>query len=342
MFVGLSIAALGALSIPLPQQRKYVQGAFILVLSIVSFPIAMGGYVLGALAGIVGGAMLIGYEPPTGPVRIETRPAHLIRRLVALVVDFTLAFGLQRLLFALFPPLFSSTFNVIISWIFVWAVIALEPVILSRRTAGRLLMSLRVADWETGERPSNTAALKREIYRGTYVIVTLFVVWSAIFQASFSPVRGIVNFIVMFILGLALDLYHAAGRFSHTIDVHDVIVADDSPQPEPDRDDESPESAEAEPGRAGDSAETTEEEPARTEDRGSPENAEAEPARAEVRSRVAEVEPASAENSATVSARRTGGGAGGDAPRLATVDADPEPTTTALSLPVGVTADRRK
>ncbi len=224
LFTGMTIAALGLVAPIGPTSRKMVIGVLVIVLSLISFPIALGGYVFGSLTAIVGGAMLVGYVPPIPPVRVETQAASYVRRLVALLIDFAVAFVFQRVLYLLAPPFFTNTFNVVVSWILVWLAVAVEPTILTRRTPGRLLLSLRVADWRTGRRSSTTGAAVRELMRGFVAIGTLFAVWAATLRETLNEGRGLMMLLVACGLVALAEAAELMGRVTGTISAHDVLV----------------------------------------------------------------------------------------------------------------------
>lgn len=231
LFCGLAIVALGVLAPVGADSRKLVHGAIVIVLGIVSFPIALGGYVFGAIATIVGGAMLVAYEPPVGQVSIQTERAGTIRRVAALIVDFAVAFVAQRILYLLAGSFFTNTVNVVMSWLIVWFVVAVEPAILSRRTPGKLLLSIRTADWRTGHRSSTWGAAVRETIRGAVVVGTLFAVWAASLRDSFEGLRGLLMLLVIIGLVALAEAADIVGRLSGTMSAYDVVVDESDTEP---------------------------------------------------------------------------------------------------------------
>jgi hypothetical protein len=237
LFIGLVMAGIGLISLVDPGGRKLVPGVIVIALAVVALPVALGGYLVGSLTAIVGGAMLVAYEPPTGPMMVQAEPAGYPRRALALITDFLVAFLLQRLLYALAGWFFVNTFNVLVSWVVVWVVAVVLPSILTRRTAGRILASTRVADLQGGNRSTATQAIIRESARGVIAIVTLFMVLGAVLQDSLLVWRGAAMVVV---LGLLLALAEGFGlldRIARSTSVHDRILpspTSDAASPTPD------------------------------------------------------------------------------------------------------------
>lgn len=224
LFIGIVMVGVGATSVIEPGSRKLVQGVIVIALSIVAMPVALGGYVIGSLVGIVGGAMLVGYEPPTTAMTVRTEPAGYPRRAVALLVDFMIAFLVQRILYLFMGWFFTNTLNVILTWIVVWFVAVIEPSILFRRTAGRLLVSTRVIDADDGGRPPAGNAAIRELLRGAVAIGGLFLVAGATLQTSLNLGRGIAMILVLGALVALAEGFGLLDRVSQTTVGHDRIL----------------------------------------------------------------------------------------------------------------------
>ena len=75
-FIGLFSGAVmitGAFMLRMHPQDHLTWGILILIFSIVSFA-GMGGYFIGAVLGIIGGAFAIAYRPKTTPMQTPTQP----------------------------------------------------------------------------------------------------------------------------------------------------------------------------------------------------------------------------------------------------------------------------
>lgn len=208
-------------------------GAVIVVVAIISFPAAFGGYVVGAMVSIVGGAMLVAYQPTDGAVEVLVERAGVFRRGVALVVDFILAFVLHRILFLLVPFMFRQTLTVLLMWALVWFVVAVEPAILTRRTPGRLLMSLRLADLRTGHRSATHSAIIREVIRGLVSVGTFVITLKSLLKFDVELLRAFTTLAGSLAVVYVLELTRTVDRLSAAITVHESIVPSSSAPPDP-------------------------------------------------------------------------------------------------------------
>ena len=223
ILVGLAIVAMGAIAPIGSDSRKTVPGALIIVAAILAFPIAAGGYFIGSIVSIIGGSLLIAYEPPTDDVRIVVRRAGRIRRITALIVDFVVAFFVQRIMFWIAPDFFSNTFNVVVAWAFAWLFVAVLPMMLTRRTPGRILVVLRLVDVDDAERSGFINALAREVIRGLLAIGSFFLLVRAILGDGLEFGQFAITALVIAAAGFAIERFNILDRVSNSVCVYDAI-----------------------------------------------------------------------------------------------------------------------
>lgn len=223
--VGMSIVALSAVAQIGTKVRKAALGALIIVGAVLSFPIAAGGYFAGSIIAVVGGAMLVAYEPPVAAVTVVVRRAGRIRRFAALWIDFLAAFVLQRILNALIPDFFLQALNVVISWIFVWFVVAVVPCMWTRRTPGRIVLMERVVDADTGGRALLTPAVIRELIRGVMAIGSLILFGQVVLRSNFNLWGIAAATVVVVLIGFVAEFFDLLDRATGTRSVFDTVVS---------------------------------------------------------------------------------------------------------------------
>jgi MFS family permease len=228
LLIGILLVGIGLVAPVEPGQRKLLFGVLIIALGIISIPVAFGGYVVGALVTIIGGAMLVAYEPPTESVKILVREADHTRRLLAFVVDFAVAFAAHRVFFFMAGWFFTSTINVVIAWIIVWFLVVVEPSILTRRTPGRLLVSIRIGEPEEGNRGPGVNTAIREGLRGLIAVASLFFVLGAALRNNLQIGLGLVALVIVILGVFVFESFDLLNRLSRTVVIHDEIVEADS------------------------------------------------------------------------------------------------------------------
>lgn len=192
MVIGLALIAIAMVAWFDAGTRKLGPGAAAIVLGVVSLPFAFGGLIVGALCCVIGGAMLVAYEPPTGTLVVETRRAGWLQRSVAALVDFSLVLGLQIVLGRFVPGVDngrspSNTVSVLVAWFLCWTLAVLVPTLMVRRTPGRLLVGLRLVDSVTGRRLDSVPAVARELARGALTIGVFLTVARTFSNNGFWP-----------------------------------------------------------------------------------------------------------------------------------------------------------
>ncbi len=223
ILVGLAIVALGAVAPIGTESRKTGLGALIIVAAILAFPIAAGGYFIGSIISVIGGSLLVAYEPPPSDVEVTVRRAGRVRRATGLVVDFVAAFVAHRLLFALAPDFFTSSVNVVVAWAFAWLAVAVVPTMWTRRTPGRVLVVLRLVDVVDAARAPFGRALLREALRGVVAIGGFLVLARALLGDQLAVGRFALAALVLAVIGLALERLHVLDRLTGTVSVYDEI-----------------------------------------------------------------------------------------------------------------------
>lgn len=224
---GLVIIALACVAPIGAESRKTALGALIIVAAVVAFPIAAGGYFVGSIVAVIGGALLVAYEPPSDEVEVVVRPAGRIRRFVALAVDFVAAFALHRLLFAVVPSFFSTTVNVLVAWAFCWMIISVVPTIWTRRTLGRILVVLRLADPHTADRADPMSVLARELLRGVIAIGGFFLVLRVALGDELRVVPAMLAVVALALVGFAIERFRVMDELTGAVSVYDSF---ESPQ----------------------------------------------------------------------------------------------------------------
>jgi MFS family permease len=224
LFMGLVVAGIGLVSVVDPDTKKMIHGVIAIAIGVVAMPIALGGYIIGSLAAIVGGAMLVAYQPPDGPLAVEVEHASYPRRLLALLTDFVVALVVQRILYFIAGWFFVNTLNVMLSWIVVWFLVVVEPSILTRRTVGRLLVSTRVADVSSADRATTVGTIVRESIRGVIAIGAMFMIAGATLQSSFRVGAGLLMAVIVVGLVALFEGFGLLDRLSGTAAVYERIV----------------------------------------------------------------------------------------------------------------------
>lgn len=225
IFIGLTMLGL-ALVAPLhPQSPKTAIGVFVVAGAIAAFPIAAGGYVIGSIVSVIGGSVLIAYEPPPPQVHVVVYRAGRIRRVTGLIVDFIIAFAIQRVLYLLLPAIANTSAYVYLSWVLAWFIAAVIPTLLTRRTGGRILVVLRVASRHTGQRAPAMKTLIRELLRGAIILTSFFALAAATLGTSldYAPSLGMIA--VLAVVGFVGERFFVMDRLTGTASVYDDILA---------------------------------------------------------------------------------------------------------------------
>lgn len=227
MLIGMALIAIGMVTWVDPAKRKMPAGAAAIVLGVLSLPFSIGGLVVGALSAVIGGALLVAYEPPTGPMVVETRRGGLLQRIAAAIIDFTLVLILQITVGRLIPGVnngteASNTISVLIAWILCWSLAVLVPAVMVRRTLGRLVVGLRVVDLRTGGRVETVPTVIRELTRAVLTIGSFIVCARVFSDHGFWAAMLALWFVVA--ATVLLEWFDVVDRFTGSTVGHDVAA----------------------------------------------------------------------------------------------------------------------
>lgn len=224
LLLGLVMIGLGATAPLDPGSRKTTTGVMVVACAIVAFPVAAGGYFVGSIVAVVGGSLLIAYEPSTDVFQVRVHRAGWVRRQTALMVDVVAAFVVQRVMYSLVPDFFETTVNVIVAWAFSWLLVAVLPAMWMRRTPGRILLALRVVEPRSGERSGFGAALTREVVRGIVAIGSVMVLLRALLGADLRILRFLAVLSGLVLVTLVVERFRLVERLTGTVSSYDAIV----------------------------------------------------------------------------------------------------------------------
>jgi hypothetical protein len=189
---GLAIA-LGLLLLARPD-AAWLLGAGAVLVGVVSFPMSLGGLVIGSLFIVLGGALAAAWSPAPDDSTVEVRAAPIPRRLLAAAVDV-------GLLAALATAVGVGALNgVLTTWgaygvvtVVMWIALVLPSTLLAGATAGKWLVDLRVDGAD--EPPQRRAVVGRELVRFVAVALT-----ASIVVGSMAEGAGVVGTVVVGIL----------------------------------------------------------------------------------------------------------------------------------------------
>lgn len=171
---GLSVM-LGLLMLGRPD-ATWLLGALAVLVGVVSFPMSLGGLVVGSLLTVVGGAIGAAWSPAPEQAEFVVEPAHPVRRLLAASVDASLLvmLGLVGGAGAL-RDLVGTWVGYALVLAALWAVLVVPVTLWLGTTAGKWLLGLRVADDDQGRwRP---VVVREAVRFGALALSAVVVVW---------------------------------------------------------------------------------------------------------------------------------------------------------------------
>ncbi len=199
---GLSLL-LGLFMLARPDQTLVFGGLAVLA-GVVSFPMSLGGLVVGAVLTVLGGALGAAWSPAPEDAVLEVRPAPAPRRLAALVIDALLAGGLAVASSA--TVLHGATTAA--AWLFwpllglAWLVVVLPATLLLGVTPGKWLTRLSVVG------ASDASASRRDLVAREGLRVAVLVAVSVLLVTLLSTGPVLVAAVAVVLLGAAGALLH--------------------------------------------------------------------------------------------------------------------------------------
>jgi hypothetical protein len=230
--IGMLIVVASGLPLLAPTSGKVVPGAIVALLAVASVPVSLGGLLLGSLASLYAGAILVAFDPPRGPVRVETVRARYTQRMAALAVDGVAALVVQQVFYRLTGPDVAGRVDVATAWLLAWVLVFLAPSLATTRTLGRLVADTRLqavgGDRHDPDRPTLLAVSIREILRGVLAIGGVISVIELVVDGFTAPVALAFTAATVGSIGLLVG-HERVDAYVGAEAVHDDLVRIDAP-----------------------------------------------------------------------------------------------------------------
>lgn len=200
--IGLIICALALTAVSAPQSSALL-GAGIVVAGVVSFPIGLGGLIVGAILSVVGGGLVAAWQLPPKRAVLRIVPAPAWSRLGAFAIDLLLLVGASLFLRGVADDAVGKHNPILfVLPLTIWAVIRAWCGARYGWTPGRLFVGLRLRDARTGAPPSFRIAFVREIAL-LIGVIAVGVVASGGFNLLLGD-HGEVNVVLLGVIGVPL------------------------------------------------------------------------------------------------------------------------------------------
>src|SRR3954452_20944883 len=161
--IGLIICALALTAVSAPHSAP-ILGAGIVVAGVVSFPIGLGGLIIGSILSVVGGGLVAARQLAPQGALLRVGPAPAWSRLGAFVIDLILLIALTLFLRGVADDAVGKDNPILfVLPLTIWAVIRAWCGSRYGWTPGRLFVGLRLRDARTGAPPSFRIAFVREV-----------------------------------------------------------------------------------------------------------------------------------------------------------------------------------
>lgn len=161
--IGLIICALALTAVSAPQSAPLV-GAGIVVAGVVSFPIGLGGLIVGSILSVVGGGLVAAWQLPPSRAVLRVVPAPAWSRLGAFAIDLVILITATLVLRGMADDAVGKNNPILfVLPLTIWALLRAWCSSRYGWTPGKLFAGLRLRDARTGAPPSFRIAFVREI-----------------------------------------------------------------------------------------------------------------------------------------------------------------------------------
>jgi hypothetical protein len=200
--IGLIICALALTAVSAPHSAP-ILGAGIVVAGVVSFPIGLGGLIVGAILSVVGGGLVAAWSLPPQRAVLRVVPAPSWSRLGAFTIDLVLLLAASFFLRGAADDAVGRTNPILyVVPLTVWAVLRGWCGSQFGWTPGKLFVGLRIRDARRNGPPSFRVAFVREV---GLLLGLVLVAWMA--SVGFDRIvgrSGEVNVVLLGVLGVPL------------------------------------------------------------------------------------------------------------------------------------------
>jgi hypothetical protein len=202
--IGLIICALALTAVSAPQSAPLI-GAGIVVAGVVSFPIGLGGLIVGSILSVVGGGLVAAWQQPPARAVLRVVPAPAWTRLGAFVIDLLILVTASLILRGMADDAVGKRNPILfVLPLTIWALLRAWCGSRYGWTPGKLFAGLRLRDARTGQPPSFRITFVREIGLLLGVVVVAWIA-SQGFDLLFGH-DGQVNVVLLNVIAIPLAI----------------------------------------------------------------------------------------------------------------------------------------